>query len=47
LDSCGRRIVAVDAHRDGQRYIVRADEKLIAFMEIKSAVEPFSAFSFL
>jgi hypothetical protein len=25
----------------------KADEKLAAFLEIKSAVEPFSAFSFL
>jgi len=29
----------VDAHRDdGQRFIVRADEKLTAFVELESAV---------
>jgi hypothetical protein len=32
---------------EGKRFVVRADEKLTAFMEIESAVEPFSAFSFL
>ena len=37
-----------DAHRDdGKRYVVRADEKLTAFRELESAVEPFSASSFL
>jgi hypothetical protein len=41
-------IFVADAHRDdGKRFVVRADEKLTAFLEIKSAVEPFSAFSFL
>jgi hypothetical protein len=34
----GRTIFAVDAHRDGQRLIVRADEKLSAFMELESAI---------
>jgi hypothetical protein len=29
----------VDAHRDdGERFIVRADEKLAAFMELESAL---------
>ena len=32
---------------DGKRFVVRADEKLTAFLEIKSAVESFIAFSFL
>jgi hypothetical protein len=27
IDSQGRDIVVLDAHRDGKRYIVRADEK--------------------
>ncbi len=36
-----------DAHRDGKRSIVRADEKLTAFVELESAVEPFRASSFL
>jgi hypothetical protein len=38
VDSRGRTIFAVDAHRDGQRFIVRADEKLMAFMELESAI---------
>ena len=47
VDSRGRAIFVVDAHRNGQRFVVRADEKLTAFMELESAVEPFSASSFL
>jgi len=39
LDSEWRTIWIADAHRgDGQRFIVRADEKLTAFMELESAV---------
>ena len=30
-----RTIWLVDAHRDGKRFIVRADEILTAFMELK------------
>ena len=30
---------AVPAHRNGKRFIVRADEKLTAFMEVESAVD--------
>jgi hypothetical protein len=38
IDSQGRTIVA-DAHRgDGQRFVVRADEKLTAFIELESAI---------
>ena len=38
MDSEGRTIWIVDAHRDdGKRYVVRADEKLTAFMELESA----------
>jgi hypothetical protein len=38
-DSNGRRIFFADAHRgDGQRFIVRAEEKLSAFMELESAI---------
>jgi hypothetical protein len=33
LDSEGRTIWIVDAHRDGKRFIVHADEKLSAFVE--------------
>jgi hypothetical protein len=48
VDSCGRTIWIADAHRgDGKRFVVRADEKLTAFVELESAVEPFSASSFL
>jgi hypothetical protein len=32
IDSEGRTIWIVDAHRDGQRFIVRAEEKLTAFL---------------
>jgi hypothetical protein len=47
LDVEGRTIWIVDAHRDGKRFVVRTDEKLTAFVELESAVEPFSASSFL
>ena len=36
VDSEGRRIFVADAHRDGKRFIVRADEKLTAFVELKN-----------
>ena len=38
VDSRGRTIFVADAHRDGQRFIVRADEKLTAFLELESAI---------
>jgi hypothetical protein len=39
IDSQGRTIWIADAHRgDGKRFIVRADEKLSAFMELESAI---------
>jgi hypothetical protein len=35
VDSNGRTIFVADAHRgDGKRFIVRADEKLISFLEL-------------
>ena len=34
----GRKISIDDAHRDGKRFIVRADEKLTAFVEPEAAV---------
>ena len=38
LDIEGRTIWIVDAHPDdAKRYVVRADEKLTAFVELKSA----------
>jgi hypothetical protein len=39
LDCEGRTVWIADAHRaDGKRYIVRADEKLTAFVELESAI---------
>jgi hypothetical protein len=39
IDSHGRTIWIVDAHRgDGQRFIVHADDKLTAFLELESAI---------
>jgi len=39
LDCEGRTIWIVDAHRgDGKRFVVHADEKLTAFVELESAV---------
>jgi hypothetical protein len=48
LIPAGERSSVANAHRgDGKRFIVRAEEKLTAFVELESAVEPFSASSFL
>jgi len=39
IDSRGRTIWIADAHRgDGKRYVVRAEEKLTASMELESAI---------
>jgi SAM-dependent methyltransferase len=39
LDSRGRTIWIADAHRgDGKRFVVRADEKLTAFLELEAVV---------
>ncbi len=40
VDSDGRTIFVADAHRggDGKRFVVRADEKLSAFVELASAI---------
>jgi hypothetical protein len=41
VDCRGRTIFVADAHRnDGKRYVVRADEKLTAFLELESANRP-------
>jgi hypothetical protein len=41
VDSHGSTIWIADAHRgDTKRFIVRADEKLTAFMELESAIRP-------
>ena len=43
LDLEGRTIWIVDAHRgDGKRFVVHADEKLTAFLELESAIRAFS-----
>ena len=39
IDSQGRTIWIADAHRgDGKRFVVRADEKLTAFLELEAAI---------
>ena len=39
VDSEGRTIWIADAHRDdGKRFVVRADEKLTAFLELEGAI---------
>jgi len=39
LDAHRRTIFVVDAHRDdGKRFVVRADRKLTAFLELESAI---------
>jgi hypothetical protein len=38
IDSQWRTIWIVDARRDGKRFVVRADEKLTAFMELEFAI---------
>jgi hypothetical protein len=40
VDSRGRTIWIADAHRDdGKRFVVRADEKLTAFVELEAAIK--------
>jgi hypothetical protein len=39
VDSNGRTIFVADAHRDdGKRFVVHADEKLTAFLELESTI---------
>jgi len=42
LDSAGRTIWIVDAHGYGKRFIVHADEKLTAFLELERAIHEFA-----
>jgi hypothetical protein len=43
VDSNGRTILIADAHRDdGKRFVVRADEKLTAFVELQLAISKVS-----
>jgi hypothetical protein len=37
-DSNGRTIWIAEAHRDGKRFVVRADEKLTAFIELETVI---------
>jgi hypothetical protein len=40
VDSEGRTIWIADAHRDdGERFVVRADERLTAFVELEAAIQ--------
>ena len=38
LDDNGRTLWIIDAHRDGRRFVVSADEILTAFVELESAI---------
>jgi hypothetical protein len=42
LDLEGRTMWIVDTHRDGKRFVVRADEKLTAFLELQRAIHQFA-----
>ena len=42
LDLEGRPIWVVDAHGYGKRFIVRANEKLTAFVELQRAIHEFA-----
>jgi hypothetical protein len=43
IDREGRTIWIADAHRDdGKRFIVRADDKLTAFLELETAIHQFA-----
>jgi SH3-like domain-containing protein len=42
VDAQGRTIWIADAHRDGKRYVVRADEKLTGFVELERAIHEFA-----
>ena len=45
IDSNGRTIWIADAHRDdGKRFVVRADEKLTAFLELEPAIRRATTF---
>ena len=42
VDSDGRTIWIVDAHRGGKRFIVRADKRLTAFRELERVTREFA-----
>jgi hypothetical protein len=44
VDCQGRTIWIADAHRDdGKRFVVHADEKLTAFVELEAAIQAVSS----
>jgi hypothetical protein len=45
VDSKGRTIFIADAHRDGNRFVVRVDEKLTALVEVESVIRGCSELS--
>ena len=48
IDSEGRTIWIADTHRDdGKRFVVRADDKLTAFLELESAIRGCGRFDLL
>ena len=42
VNSEGRTLWIIDAHREGKRFIVRSDEKLTAFLELQKAIHEFA-----
>jgi hypothetical protein len=42
INSSGQTIFVADAHRDGKRFVVRADEILTAFLELEGAIYGFA-----
>ena len=38
IDNDRRTVWIVDAHREGKRFIVRAEEKLSTFLELEAAI---------
>jgi hypothetical protein len=42
LDSEGRTIWIIDARFDGKRFVVRANEKLTAFLKLEAAIQTHS-----
>jgi hypothetical protein len=42
FDDNGRTVWVLDAHRDGKRFVVHAEEKLTAFVELERAIYEFA-----
>ena len=45
VDFKARTFWIADAHRDGKRFVVRADEKLTAFTKLESAIRAYGELS--